>query len=355
MAAGHLDQAVREFQTILTLAPGNVDARANLAAIAFLKGDCGTAARMFGEVVKEQPSLVKAQAILGLAQSCLGQNREAAKWLSESFPRLPKSKLRTQVGMALVEIRYRSSAPGEAVDTLRELQRDDPANPDVLYAAARIYMDLANGARDALAAAAPDSARLRQLMAQHLVNSGDVAGALAQYRRALAIDPKTRGVHYELGETILQQSTSREALTAAEKEFREALAENPGNGNAEYKLGRIEALRGDYKSALPHYLRALTLQPDHANAHVGAAAALRALDDPKSAEEQLLQAIRLEPGNANAHFRLAALYRDSGREAAADVEIKKFRSLQETKERIQQVYSEVHQAFRDKDEIPPEN
>src|SRR4029077_18245519 len=121
-----------------------------------------------------------------------------------------------------------------------------PSNADVLYSAYRIYSDLANRARDGLALLAPDSARMHEIMAQHLVNEGDLASAIAQYRKALAIDPKLRGIHYELGEAILQDSTSDTAIETAEKEFQAALSENPGDASAEYRLGRVCAQRLDF-------------------------------------------------------------------------------------------------------------
>jgi tetratricopeptide (TPR) repeat protein len=334
---------------VVALEPGNVDARANLGSIAFLRGDCVAAEAAFKPLVVEQPELVKAQALLGLAQACLGHSREASGPLAKAYPKLPGGKLRRQVGMALFEIHYRGGSPDEAIDTLRQLQREDGSSPEVLYAAARLYTDLANNARDALAASAPDSARLRQLMAQHLVNAGDLDGAIAQYRRALALDPQGHGIHYELGEALLQQSTTPEALAAAEKEFRKALAEDPGNGVAEYRLGRIQALRGDYQGALEHYGRALALRPDYANAHVRAAEALRTLGDMKGAEDHLLQAIRLEPGNLNAHFRLAGIYRDTGRASEGEAELKVFRTLEQARARVEQTYAEMHQTMRDRD------
>src|SRR4051794_12601978 len=90
MVAGRLDQAAHEFQTVLSMDPGNVDARANLGSIAYLKGDCATASRMFAPLVEEQPGLVKAQALLGLAEACQGRNREAAGSLKQAFPKLPQ-------------------------------------------------------------------------------------------------------------------------------------------------------------------------------------------------------------------------------------------------------------------------
>ena len=159
------------------------------------------------------------------------------------------------------------------MDVVRILLPSNPTNVDVLYTTARIYADLANRSRDALLLTAPESARTHQLMAEMLINRGNSRAAIVQYRKALEIDPKLRGVHYELGEAILQDSRQAQALQAAEKEFQVALAENPADGNAEYRLGTICSLRRNYRTAIEHYSRALHLQPDDAYAHQALGAA----------------------------------------------------------------------------------
>jgi tetratricopeptide (TPR) repeat protein len=122
-------------------------------------------------------------------------------------------------------------------------------------------------------------------MAEMLINRGNSSAAVIQYRKALEIDPKLRGVHYELGEAILEDSLQAQALQAAEKEFRAALAENPADGNAEYGLGTICSLRSDYRTAIEHYSRALQLQPDNAYAHQALGAAWIRMGEPEKALE----------------------------------------------------------------------
>jgi cytochrome c-type biogenesis protein CcmH/NrfG len=54
-------------------------------------------------------------------------------------------------------------------------------------------------------------------MAEFLINRGDASAATIEYRKALELEPKLRGVHYELGEAILQDLRQAPALAAAEK------------------------------------------------------------------------------------------------------------------------------------------
>jgi tetratricopeptide (TPR) repeat protein len=219
----------------------------------------------------------------------------------------------------------------------------------VLYAAYRIYTDEASQTRESLAMAAPDSARMHQLMAQHLVNEGDIVSALAQYRKALAISPRLPGVHFELGEAILQNSLSVSALAEAEEQFRLALAENPGNANAEYGLAKVSAERRDWKDAIAHYSRAVQFRPDYANAQLGLGAALQEVGEPDKAREHLLVASRLDPLNSRVHYRLSVLYRTMGRESDAKRELSLFNKLKEDKDRIRHLYQQMHLSYTAED------
>src|SRR5260370_70145 len=118
-----------------------------------------------------------------MCEKRLGRPAEAQQLLEASVPHL-EGALQTQTGLDLLEILYQTGDFDKALDLARVLQRANPANVDVLYSAYRIYMDLANHTRDSLALVAPESARMHELMAQHLVNEGDLPSALVQYRQA---------------------------------------------------------------------------------------------------------------------------------------------------------------------------
>ena len=348
LKSGNTTAAAREFQSILAIDPKNVDARANLGVLHFFEGEWASAAEQFQEVLKAQPKLSKVQAYLGMCQKRLGRSDEARRLLEESFSGL-QGAMQTRAGLDLVEIVYQAGDIDKAHDIVRVLERASPTNADVLYAAYRIYMDEANHTRESLAMAAPDSARMHELMAQHLVNEGDLVSAVAQYRKALAINPKLPGVQFELGEAILQNSLSASALAQAEEQFRIALAENPGNANAEYGLAKVCMERRDWKDAITHYSRAVQFRPDYANAQLGLGAALQEVGETDEAKEHLLVASRLDPLNARVHYRLSMLYRTMGRESDADRELSLFNKLKEDKERIRQVYQQMHLSYAAED------
>ena len=358
LKSGNAPVAEQEFRAALALDPNNSEARTKLGFVLFMRADWAGAAENFRQVLKAQPHLANAQAVLGMCEKRLGRPAEARKLLEEAFPRLPAGALHTRAGLELAEIQYQSGDLDGAVDVVRILLPSNPKNVDVLYTAARVYADLANRSRDALALAAPNSARTHQLMAEFLINRGDAHAALAQYRRALELEPKLRGVHYELGEAILQDSRATAALEAAEKQFRAALAEDPADARAEYRLGTVCLLQRDFRTAIQHYSRALQLQPDNAYAQQELGAAWIKLGEPDKALEPLLTATRLDPLYPTAHYRLGTLYRQLGREAEARHELEVFEKLEESRKQIDQVYQRTHPEFPETDltgTSPPKN
>lgn len=346
--------AEREFRAVVTLDPNNFDARGNVGVMRFFQGDWAGAAEQFRKVLAVQPKQWKVKALLGMCEDRLGRPADARPLLQESLPHLQEGPFKTQAGLELAEMLYQADDLDAAVDVVRSLLPSNSTNVDVLYTTARVYADLANRSRDALLLAAPNSGRTHQLMAEMLINRGDAHGAIIQYRKALQVDPKLRGVHTELGEAILQDSRQAPALDAAEKEFRAALAENPGDVNAEYRLGTISSLRRDYQAAVEHYSRAIHIQPDFAFAHQGLGAAWSKLGQPQKALEALLTAARLDPLNSNTHYRLSMVYRELGREADSRRELAAFQKLEDSKKQVDQVYTQTHGEFPESDAGGPD-
>ena len=345
--------AEREFRAVVTLDPTNLDARGNVGAMLFFQSDWAGAAEQFRKVLEIQPKVWKVQAYLGMCEGRLGQPAEARRLLETALPHLQGGPFETQAGLELAQIHYQTGDLEGAAEVVRTLLPSNSTNVDVLYTIARIYADLAGRSRDALLLAAPGSARTHQLMAEMLINRGEARAAMTQYRKALETDPKLRGVHYELGEAILQDSRQAPALQAAEIEFRAALAENPADANSEYRLGTICSLRRDYKTAIEHYSRALQLQPDNADAHEGLGVACIKVGEREKALEQFLAAIHLDPLNPAAHYQLSTVYRQLGREDDSRRELAAFQKLEDSRKQIDQVYVRTRGEFPETDPTVP--
>jgi tetratricopeptide (TPR) repeat protein len=279
-----------------------------------------------------------------MCEKRLGKFRSARALLEKSFPHLQDPKVRTQAGMDLVELYYQDEDVVKTIDMFQTLERLDPTNVDIHYVAYRIFSALAGHALDSIALTDPNSARMHQIMAQHLVNSGDIAGAIVQYQKAIELDSRLSGAHFELGEAILQRSRSEPAYGQAQKEFEAALAMNRFDSKSECWLGNIYASKPDLRAALAHYSRALELNPNDVDVRVGLGKVLTAMGQPEKALGHLVEAVRLDPLNAVAHYRLSAVYRQLGRVSDTRRELASFSAIQEHKKRIMAVYRQMHES-----------
>ena len=348
MRGGNTQLAVQEYQLILSVDRHNVPALVDLGVIYFFEGKWAEAASNLNTAVTIGHSLWKPEALLGMAERRLGDVQKAQLHLAEAFPKLKGDRVQVQAGLELLDLFYADGELDKAAEVIATLKRIAPANPDVLYSAARIYEDLANQARDSLASAAPDSGRMYEIMAQHLVNMGKIDEAIVQYEKALQSDPKLLGVHYELGEAFLHRSHQAEDLDRAEKEFRLAAAENPSDANSRYQIGFICELRDDLGSARQFFSRALQLQPDHAMAHLSLGSVLLAMGEQEAAFPHLLAAARLDPSNPSVHYKLSLVYRKLGHTSDATRESAEFQKLRQNQKHIEQMYLEMHEGVPSK-------
>jgi cytochrome c-type biogenesis protein CcmH/NrfG len=332
--------AEREFSAILALDPDNVDAHGNLGVLLFFQGDYAKAAPELRAALKLQPALTKIQALLGMCEKRTGETARARADLEGAFPQLQEEKLRIEAGMELIEIDYGANDLDKAAGVVSALRQLKPADPDILYTAHRIYSDLADEAMLSMAMLAPDSARMHQLTAHEMARAGNTAGAIAQYRRALKMDPRLPGAHFELAEMLSISSVTAERDEAG-KEYLAALANDPADEKSECRLGEIALRKTEVKDAFARFSRARQLQPNDADADLGLAKTLMAMNQPGKAEPLLEDAKRLDPFNATTRYYLATVYRGLGRTDDARRELAEFQRLKEMKERLKLSYHEM--------------
>jgi tetratricopeptide (TPR) repeat protein len=334
------DLASAELRAIVALDPNNVDARGNLGVMLFFQGDYADAIPQLRAAVKLQPGLWKIEALLGMSEKRMSDAQGALDDLEKAFPKLQEEKIRIEAGMELIEIYNGSGDLDKAAGIVSVLRGSYPTNVDVLYASYRIYSDLAGESMLSLSMAAPDSARMHQVMAHEMARQGDTEAAIRNYREALSLAPQLPGLHFELAE-VLHASSSATEKQEAEGEYKAALAVNPFDEESERRLGEIAAERGDQKEAYAYYSRALQLKPDDAEANIDLAKILTSMEQPEKAVALLQRAIQLDPTIAVAHYRLSILYRNAGRTADAQRELEAFRKYKQMKEKLRGVYHEM--------------
>ena len=133
-----------------------------------------------------------------------------------------------------------------------------------------------------------------------LASLGRYEEALAQFQRALSVQPDRALAHYNLGAALGALNRHDEAAA----HYKKALAERPDYPAALNNLGNsLHALLRPAES-LEAFERLLLLDPGHAPAHFGAGNALQILGRVDEARQAFERAAALAPGVALFHHAL---------------------------------------------------
>jgi Tfp pilus assembly protein PilF len=349
-ARGYLDAkqpalAIPEFQAAVDIDPTSVDAQANLGVLLFFQAKPAESIPHFRAALaanndERQPSLAKIQGLLGMAENRTLDFANARKDMEAAFPAIQDQRFQVQLGLELVGLDSESGDLEKAAAVIAQLRKADPENAEVLYAAYRTHTDLAGESMLALSLAAPDSAQMHQLLAHEDSRQGNTNGAIAQYRKAIAINPHLPGIHFELAE-LLHTSSDEAVKKEAQQEYHAALRENPQDEKAILRLAELDAQKGNREQSYQEYTKAVALQPADADAKLGLAKTLIEMDQSDKALALLEEAVQLEPTNATAHYRLATLYRKMGRAEDAKREMELYKKFKEMKEKLSALYKEL--------------
>ena len=349
------NSAVKEFGAVLALDPNNAEAYANLGVIAFFQRDYQKASQYFRKALAIDPSLAKPQALLGISQKRLG-DPSASALLEKSFQKLKDKQLRLQVGMELAALYDQQGDPGATACVMRSLVDLDPDNVDILFMAQRVYSELADDTLNKLAVLAPGSARMQQVIAERLVNGGDLQGAIEHYRKALQIDPHLPGVHFELGEAILQSSPVDAGTQAeAQKEFEASIGVDGDTAKTECEFGSMALSQSHLDQAFEHYQRAYQLNPNEVQAQMGLAKLLMMQEKPQEAIKYLRMAVQSDPLNGTAHYQLGTAYRRLQMMDMADKEVLLFQEIKKTKDQVEVLYRQMNKKPQADDGAEPDH
>jgi Tfp pilus assembly protein PilF len=339
LTAQRPDKAIPEFAAALAADPTNLDVKGNLGVLLYFQGELAKAEPYLREVVQQQ-KVPKIQALLGMCERRRGEAELAKNDLAAAVPKLEEAGIRKQAGLELIEMYTASSELPQAANTVAILKEGSPTDPQILYVAYRIYIDLAGESMLDLSLAAPGSAQMHQAMAHELQRERDTKGAIKNYRQALAVDPNLPGIHYELAEVL--RASSEPALHAeAEQQYQLALKVNPNDVKSITRVGEIAEEKGEAKQAEEMYRRALTLQAADLDASIDLAHVLVEQNQLEAALPLLERVIAADPTNVLAHFRLSALYRRLKMPEDAKREVAAYEKYKDLKEKLRKVYEEM--------------
>lgn len=278
---------------------------------------------------KTAPADVSSSAQRGLGLSEQGHCREALPILKKSAPLTTDKQLKLKVGLATVRCALSLDQVDTAVNALLWLNREFPADPDVLYITTHAFSDLSAHAAMQLARTAPLSYQAHELNAETLETQGKWDEAAAEYNQILKQQPDLPGIHYRLGRIILSRPATPTTAEDARKEFEAELTIDPNNAGAEYVLGELARQAQQWDEAIAHFSRASKLDANFADAFLGLGFSLNFAGRYSEAIPPLEIAVGLQPANPTGHYQLTIAYGKTGRKQDAEREMALFQQTSE--------------------------
>jgi tetratricopeptide (TPR) repeat protein len=120
---------------------------------------------------------------------------------------------------------------------------------------------------------------------------GDLNGAIADFNRAIELDPKDDGAYYNRAQAKWLKKDSAGAIT----DYNRAIDLGSTNPAAYNNRGNARAKNKDLDGAIADYTKAIELKPDYAGAYYNRAVAKKDKGDATGAEADLKTAEKLDP------------------------------------------------------------
>jgi predicted O-linked N-acetylglucosamine transferase (SPINDLY family) len=137
--------------------------------------------------------------------------------------------------------------------------------------------------------------------------------AVAQYDRAISLDPLQLEAHYNRGNALAHMQQHSQAVAG----FDAAILLDPNCVPAYYNRGNALQALMQFDAAVQSYDQAITRAPAHADAYNNRGVALRDLRRYQAAVSSFDAAIAIQPGHADAYYNRGNVLRDLQQHAAA--------------------------------------
>ncbi len=172
----------------------------------------------------------------------------------------------------------------------------------------------------------PDSYRAHLLLADLANDNHDMAKAVAEYEKALAIGNADPEVHLLFVQFLTRQLRVSEALEKA----RIAVAKFPAHSALNHELGKLLLKSGDAARAVAHFHRSLEADSSFVEARAELADAYATLGEFGKAIEEMKQVLRADK-DGSFHYRLGRWYQKLGQSSEANAAFTLASKLKETR------------------------
>jgi len=325
------EEAIRELERAVALAPTLVKARFNLAA-AYGAGPAPGRHReieQLHKVIELAPTFARARLALGKALLRDGRVAEAIDQLHEAVRLDPeRGEAHYQLGLALARAGRQEEARPE-LEKGRELvaanDRDQNANLDLAEGRAALEKgDLEEAAAKLRRAIQlrPELPGAQRLLGEVLEKQGDVEGAVAAYQRAAELSPADVSARQGLERLRSDAPGGDDPARVAEFEgyiregrFEEVeplladyVKQRPSSSWGWYALGYSRFAQQKIGQAIQALAKSLELDVTNAEAHKILGRTLMIIGRFDAAQVEFEQGIRYKPDSAEIHYNLGKLF-----------------------------------------------
>jgi tetratricopeptide (TPR) repeat protein len=159
----------------------------------------------------------------------------------------------------------------------------------------------------------PESPEAHGVLGDILRDSGQVDGAIAEYRNALKRNPDLGFLHAGLGIALGKKGLADQSIES----FRKALELDPTDAETNSNLGLALAHKGKPDDAIASYKKALELNPNLAGVYFNLGLVYRDKGEKTEEIARYKQALEMDPEISEANFYLAIALVEQGKPAEA--------------------------------------
>ena len=277
---GPLAKSAASFEQALELQPGDVPTLVWLGEVYLAQGRGEAAAPLFTKALTLEPGSVSAHFGAGRAALAGNDYAGAAEHLEQALTINPGATA-AHYPLAMAYRGLHDLQKAEAHLRQQGHLQISPTDPlmkelDELLQSPRAY-DL-RGAR--------------------ALEAGDYAGAAADSRLGLDLDPGNPSMRFRLGTAVFQLGDAR----GAQEQFEQVVRMSPTYARAHYSLGVLLEAGGRHQEAIDRFLTAVKYEPHYIQARVGLAGALRRSGRLQEALTQYEETRRTNPAFSDAAF-----------------------------------------------------
>ncbi len=265
--ANRLTQAGQFYRQVLSLQPQNPEALYGLGTLAQQMEQFQTAEELLSNLVSIQPKLLKAWFSLGNVRQASGNLPEAESAYKKAI------ELQSNAAPLYNNLGYTLQEQGKWDEAIACYQKALEIQPSCIEA--EVSLSNALFAQEKL----PQDKQIHYATANYQLGirqerAGDLKGAEAYLRQAIAMQPNLAEAHYNLAVVLQKQGKFEETVLYCHK----ALSLNPNYIEAYKNLGDALQAQDKLEEAADYYRKALKHKPDYAEVYSSLVSVLKKLN-----------------------------------------------------------------------------